>query len=91
MAFPLSYACSATLPSTSLVSRELDQMGFIANRSSMNISRTFLSLQTPSENEGSRAVLSLDVTKTFGVGIYLAGSGEIWVWSFFYRMDKNAL
>lgn len=46
-----------------------DQTGFVPNRStSMNIRRTFLNLQTPSENEGSRAVLSLDVTKTFEWG-----------------------
>lgn len=43
-----------------------DQAGFIANRStSMNIRRTFLNIQTPTENVGSRVVLSLDVTKAF--------------------------
>lgn len=43
-----------------------DQSGFIQNRStSKNIRRTYLNLQTPVENEGSRAVLSLDIAKAF--------------------------
>lgn len=44
----------------------MDQAGFIANRStSLNIRRAFLNLQSPTENEGSRAVLTLDVSKAF--------------------------
>lgn len=43
-----------------------DQSGFIQNRAtSKNIRRTYLNLQTPVENIGSRAVLSLDIAKAF--------------------------
>lgn len=43
-----------------------DQSGFIPNRStSINIRRVYLNMQVPTENMGSRAVLSLDAAKAF--------------------------
>lgn len=53
----------------------IDQAGFIANRStSLIIRRAFLNLQSPTDNEDSRAILTLD----------LASAEEIWLWPHFY-------
>lgn len=43
-----------------------DKSGFIPSRSTnVNIRRVYLNLQTPTENEGARAILSLDAVKAF--------------------------
>lgn len=73
---PISLLCSdakilakvmaARLNQISLKLVHPDQTGFIPSRStSMDIRRVFLNLQTPTENMGTRAVMSLDVVKAF--------------------------
>lgn len=73
---PISLLCSdVKIIARALASRlnkciaklvHLDQSGFIPGRStSTNIRRAYLNLQVPTENTGSRAILSLDTAKAF--------------------------
>lgn len=68
-----------------------DQSGFMPNKAtSINIRWAFFNLQVPTRNTGSRAILSLDVTKAFDslewqyllqvLGAFQFGSGFVnWI------------
>lgn len=68
-----------------------DQSGFMPNSAtSINIRKAYLNLQVPMSNTGSRAILSLDVTKAFDslewqyllqvLGAFQFGSGFVnWI------------